>query len=214
MSRISLRNGIVRLGILISASAFAAASILLVLFAVEVRSMYSEREFKPENAPARVYGVVLGASVDKKTSEPGIALRDRLDTAIDLLRNRTIMGVIVTGDDGKWKSNEIKGMVDYLHSKQVPDEVIFVDGGAYRTFDSCQHLKDKGFNNVLLITQQFHLPRALYLCNKLGVDSQGVIADKQWYSQYLYYWGRDFLASPFAYFDVRGVTIIEKGPSV
>jgi vancomycin permeability regulator SanA len=214
MSRFSARNGLVRFGILVFASALAAASVLLVLFAVEVRSMYSEREFKPENVPARVYGVVLGASVDKKTSEPGIALRDRLDTAIELLRNRTIMGVIVTGDDGKWKSNEIEGMVNYLHSKQVPDEVIFVDGGAYRTFESCQHLKDKGFDNVLLITQQFHLPRALYLCNKLGVTSEGVIADKQWYSQYLYYWGRDFLASPFAYFDVRGVTIIEKGPSV
>lgn len=214
MSRFSAQKGLVRFGILVFASAFAAASVLLVLFAAEVRSLYSDRELRLENAPARVYGVVLGASVDKITSEPGIALRDRLDTAIELLRNRTVMGIIVTGDDGKWKSNEIKGMVDYLHSKKVPDEVIFVDGGAYRTFESCQHLKEKGFNNVLLITQQFHLPRALYLCNKIGVDADGVIADKQWYSQYLYYWGRDFLASPFAYFDVRGVTIIEKGPSV
>lgn len=214
MSRISLRNGIVRFGILVIASAFAAASVLLVLFAAEVRSRYADREFQLKDAPVRVYGVVLGASVDLVTSEPGIALRDRLDTAIDLLRSRTIMGVVVTGDDGKWKSNEIKGMVDYLHSKNVPDDVIFVDGGAYRTYESCTHLKEKGFTNVLLITQQFHLPRALYLCNKIGVDADGVIADKQWYSQYLYYWGRDFLASPFAYFDVRGVTIIEKGPSV
>ena len=214
MSRISLRNGIVRFGLLVIASAFAAASVLLVLFAAEVRSRYADREFQLKDAPVRVYGVVLGASVDLATSEPGIALRDRLDTAIDLLRSRTIMGVVVTGDDGKWKSNEIKGMVDYLHSKNVPDEVIFVDGGAYRTYESCMHLKEKGFTNVLLITQQFHLPRALYLCNKIGVDADGVIADKQWYSQYLYYWGRDFLASPFAYFDVRGVTIIEKGPSV
>lgn len=214
MSRFSTRKGLVRFGVLVFASAFAAASVLLVLFAAEVRSLYSDRAMRPENAPERVYGVVLGASVDPKTSEPGIALRDRLDTAVDLLRNRTIMGIVVTGDDGKWKSNEIKGMVDYLHSKKVPDEVIFVDGGAYRTFESCQHLKAQGFTNVLLITQQFHLPRALYLCNKLGVDSIGVIADKKWYSQYLYFWGRDFLASPFAYFDVRGVTIIEKGPSV
>lgn len=214
MSRISFRGGIVRFGILVAASAFAAASVLLVLFAAEVRSLYADREFSLKDAPVRVYGVVLGASVDKVTSEPGIALRDRLDTAIELLRSRTVMGIVVTGDDGKWKSNEIKGMVDYLHSKNVPDEVIFVDGGAYRTYESCMHLKEKGFNNVLLITQQFHLPRALYLCNKIGVGADGVVADKQWYSQYLYYWGRDFLASPFAYFDVRGVTIIEKGPSV
>jgi len=214
MSRISNKGAIVRFFALFFAAAVAAASVLLVLFAVEVRSMYSDRIYEPANAPEAVYGVVLGASVDKVTSVPGVALQDRLDVGIDLLRRRVVMGLVVTGDDGLWKSNEIKGMVDYLHSKGVPDEVIFVDGGAYRTYESCAHLQTKGFNNVVLITQQFHLPRALYLCNKIGVESRGVVADQRWYSQYFYYWVRDFLASPFAYFDVRGVTIIEKGPSV
>ncbi len=123
------------------------------------------------------------------------------------------MGLIVTGDDGKYASNEIKGMVDYLHAQGVPDEILFVDAGAYRTFDSCEHLKQKGFSDVLLITQAFHLPRALYLCNKIGVNADGVVADKRWYSKGIYHWARDFFASPFAYFDVRGVEIIKKGPT-
>lgn len=214
MSRISSRNAIVRFIILLVAATVAAGCIMLFIFALEVRSAYSDRMVDAADAPQAVYGVVLGASVDKATSAPGAALRDRLDVAIDLLRRRVIMGIIVTGDDGKWKSNEIEGMVNYLHAQQVPDDVLFVDAGAYRTFDSCRDLKEKGFTNVLLITQRFHLSRALYLCNKIGVDSQGVIADKRWYPQYLYYWTRDFLASPFAYFDVRGVVLIEKGPRV
>lgn len=214
MSRITSRSAIVRFIALLIATACAAGAVLVALFAAEVRASYADRMREPADAPHVVYGVVLGASVDKKTSEPGSALKDRLDVAIELLRSRTIMGIIVTGDDGKWESNEIKGMVDYLHAAHVPDDVLFVDGGAYRTFDSCQHLKEKGFTDLVLITQRFHLPRALYLCNKIGVDAQGVIADKRWYPQALYYWTRDFLASPFAYFDVRGVTLIEKGPSV
>lgn len=214
MSLISTRKSLVRFILLLGAAALAAVCIMLFIFTVEVRSKYSDRIHDAATAPEAVYGVVLGASVDTQTFAPGIALQDRLDVAIDLLRRRVIMGIIVTGDDGKWKSNEVKGMVDYLHSQHVPDDVLFVDAGAYRTYDSCQDLKEKGFTKVLLITQQFHLPRALYLCNKIGVDSQGVIADKRWYPQYLYYWTRDFLASPFAYFDARGVTLIEKGPGV
>jgi SanA protein len=214
MSRIAARRILFRSIILIGATMIAAFSVLIVICIYEVRNLYADRVFDSATAPAVVYGVVLGASVDPKTSEPGTALKDRLDTAIDLLKKQTIMGVVVTGDDGKYASNEVKGMVDYLHTQGVPDEILFVDAGAYRTFDSCVHLKQKGFSNVILITQNFHLPRALYLCNKIGVESRGVSADKRWYPQAAYFWMRDFLASPFAYFDVRGVEIIKKGPTV
>ena len=68
------------------------------------------------------------------------------------------MGLIVTGDDGAWKSDEVGAMVSYLNRAGVPDDVIYADRGAYRTFDSCANLKVKGFSNVLLVTQRFHLP--------------------------------------------------------
>lgn len=212
--KVNAKETVVRSVIVLVLAGIAAGIIMIALFAGEVRSSYADRIVEPSEAEEVVYGVVLGASVDKKTSVPNVVLQDRLDVAVDLLKQKKIMGIIVTGDDGKWRSNEVKGMVEYLHSVGVPDDVIHADGNAYRTFDSCSNLKEKGFNNVLLITQRFHLPRALYLCNKIGLNSGGVIADKRWYPQAIYFWTRDFIASPFAYFDVRGLTLIKKGPAV
>lgn len=188
-------------------------AIIAIALCATVRFAYSDRVRTVETLDRGVYGVVLGASIDPETTKPSQLLQDRLDTAIDLLRARKIQGVIVTGDDGSWKSNERKAMIDYLHEQKVPDEIIFIDDPAFRTFDSCKNLAAKGFNHVVLVTQKFHMARALYLCNKLGVESEGVIADKRFYSGFLYYWIRDLAASPFAFFDVRGVIIIKKGPS-
>lgn len=208
------KQALIRTLIALAVTGVAAAVVLIMSFAIEVRTHYSDRITMPEEARDAVYGVVLGASIEKKTGLPATALRDRLDTAIDLLKRKKIMGIAVTGDDGAWKSDEVGTMVNYLHSAGVPDEVILVDAGSYRTFDSCVHLKNRGLSQVVLITQRFHLPRALYLCNKIGVDAHGVIADRRWYTKSMYYWLRDFLASPFAYLDVRGITVIEKGPTV
>lgn len=193
---------------------FAAFFVLCTVCALDVRNQYNARIFSPSDAPKAVYGVVLGAAIKPDSLEPSDVLRDRLDTAVDLLKKRTIMGVIVTGDDGKWKSNEVTSMVNYLHKQGVPDDIIVTDGGAYRTYMSCDNLARRGFNNVLLITQQFHLPRALYLCNEVGVHANGALADKHLYVSIAWYWLRDFLASPFAYLDVRGIHLIEKGPAL
>lgn len=193
------------------ASAFA---VLCVIFGLQVRNAYNDKIFEVSEAPAAVYGVVLGAAIKPDTLEPSDLLRDRLDTAIELLKKRTIMGVVITGDDGKWKSDEISSMLNYLHSQNVPDDVIVVDGGAYRTFDSCQNMSRRGFNNIVLVTQRFHMSRALYLCNELGVQATGALADRHWYVKGVWFWLRDFLASPFAYLDVRGFEIIQKGPTV
>lgn len=192
----------------------AAAIALVTLAGLSVRTKFAQKIFDPNDEPEAAYGVVLGASVDPETGAPSRPLTDRLETAIDLLKRRRIMGVIITGDDGRWKSDERQAMLKYLHDRSVPDDIIFVDDGAYRTFDSCRNLATHGFQNVALISQRFHLPRALYLCNELGVRAVGVTADRRWYPQLFYFWMRDLLASPFAYFDVRGVTVIQKGPTV
>lgn len=198
-------------GIVTCAAAFIA---LAALAGLEVRTKYAGKIFHPDDAPEAAYGVVLGASVDSQTGAPSQALTDRLETAIDLLKKRRIMGVIITGDDGRWRSDERTAMLKYLRDRHVPNDIIFIDEGAYRTFDSCENLSVRGFQNVALISQRFHLPRALYLCNELGVRAVGVTADQRWYAQLFYFWMRDVAASPFAYLDVRGVTVIKKGPAV
>lgn len=209
-----VRHPATRVVLLVAATGLAALVLLALLIAVEVRAKYNDKIFTTDTVAQNVYGVVLGASINPKTLAPSDALRDRLDTAIDLLKKRKIMGVVVTGDDGRWLSDEVTSMVNYLHAAKVPDDIIFVDGGAYRTFSSCEHLKAKGFTRVTLLTQRFHLPRALYLCNELGVEAVGVNADRHWYVKGAWYWLRDWLASPFAYLDVRGMAIIKKGPAL
>lgn len=196
------------------ATLLVAFFVLVTVFGLEVRFKYSDRVYDAGDVPNAVYGVVLGASIDPGTMQPSPVLRDRLDTAIDLMKSQKIMGVLVTGDDGKWKSDEITAMVSYLHSQGVPDEVIEVDGGAFRTYMSCEHLAARGFHNVTLITQQFHMARALYLCNESGVTANGVLSDRHWYLKNAFFWVRDFFASPFAYLDVRGIELIKKGPAL
>lgn len=190
-----------------------AILILIVLFGLNVRSKYSDKIYSEQSAPEKVYGVVLGASVDEKTGAPSALLTDRLDTAIDLLVARKIAGIFLTGDDGRWRSNEMMAMKKYLQAKKIPDELVFTDSGAYRTYDSCFNLHSKHISDVILVTQNFHLPRALYLCNELGVKAIGVSADKHWYLSGIWHWSRDFLASPFAYLDIHGLTLIKKGPA-
>lgn len=197
-----------------TATGVAAILALALLAGLHVRTKYAHEIFESDKAPVATYGVVLGASVDQKTGAPSQPLTDRLDTALELLKRQSIMGVIISGDDGRWRSDERAAMLAYLHKRDVPDDVIFIDDGAYRTFDSCKNLANHGFRSVALITQQFHLPRALYLCNEIGVHAIGVSADRRWYPKLFYHWARDLVASPFAFLDVRGVTLIEKGPPV
>ncbi len=188
--------------------------IAAVFLCIKVRTKFSDKIVTADALDRTVYGVVLGASINPATNGPSVTLQARLDAALDLLRARKIQGIIVTGDDGSWKSNEEKAMVDYLHAANVPDEILYVDKPAYRTFDSCAHLAHAGFSHVVLVTQAFHMPRALFLCNTLGMESVGVIApNNSGFVRAMYDWLRDFAASPFAYFDVHGVKIIKKGPA-
>lgn len=209
--RADQRRAIVTVAIIFSVLA-SAVMVLILVFVAIVRHSYSDRIHTIEKTERTIYGVVLGASIDPGAGTPSQVLQDRLDTAIELLQQRRIMGVIVTGDDGSWRSDERSAMVNYLRKHNVPDEIIVVDDPAFRTYDSCANIKRKGFNHVVLITQRFHLPRALYLCNELGIESHGVVADKRWYGRFIYNWVRDLAASPFAYLDVRGMTLIKKGP--
>ena len=214
IDRFKEKSPVVRAAVLFVIAAILGCGVLAFILGAQVRFKYADRIFDIDHAPQTIYAVVLGASVDPKTNVPSIALKDRLDTAIELLRLRKVMGVVITGDDGQYSTNERQGMLDYLHANKVPDEIIFIDDAAYRTYDSCANLKRQNFHDVILISQRFHLPRALYLCNELGVNATGVVADKRWYASVVYDWIRDLLASPFAYFDVRGLTLIKKGPSI
>ncbi|MBI4098711.1 MAG: YdcF family protein [Candidatus Magasanikbacteria bacterium] len=111
--------------------------------------------------------------------------------------------IVLSGDNGWKRADEITAMreVPALDEPATIDAVT-EDGWNARTIDSCWRAKNVlGIDRAILVTQKFHMPRALYLCNKLGVDSYGVIADngkKNVLRSYL----RDWLASVKAWWDV------------
>jgi SanA protein len=102
--------------------------------------------------------------------------------------------------------NEPAVMRDLALSLGVPEDAIVLDFAGRRTYDTCYRAKAIfGVDEAILVTQAFHLPRAIYECNRLGVDSIGVEADLRVYrkSSMLYWNGRELLATVAALWDVN-----------
>ena len=88
----------------------------------------------------------------------------------------------MSGDNRFVNYNEPEAMRQYALDLEVPDNAIVLDYAGRRTYDTCYRAKAIfGINSALLVTQQFHMPRALFLCNMLGVQAIGVEANNYWY---------------------------------
>lgn len=164
-----------------------------------------------EKAPTSTIIMILGASV-KDSEQPGELLKDRLDTGIDLYKAGKAPYILITGDDGLNRSNEIYVMLKYLIDNGIPKDQIIVDHHGYRTYESCKRAHEEYLiENAIIVTQNFHLPRALFLCNNMGIMSHGVSADRGKYEDMSYNYARDWLASVKAFIDTY---ILEPKPPV
>ena len=146
--------------------------------------------------------IVLGAKV-KADGEPSDILRDRLLTAIDLYRAGSIDKILVSGDDGQVEYDEVNAMRLYLLAADVDPDDIFLDHAGFDTYDSMARAnKVFGITKAIVVTQKYHLPRALYLADAFGIEAQGVVADRQTYLGILRYQARELLADTKAVIDV------------
>jgi vancomycin permeability regulator SanA len=149
------------------------------------------------------YAIVLGASV-KMDGTPSDALYDRIVTAVDLYNEDYVQKLLMTGDDGKFHANEVAVMKRVAMELGVPESDIVVDGQGYRTYESCKRAKQVfGINQAVIVTQRFHLARALYLCDQFRIASQGWTADRQTYQKIEFFWARDLLSSFKAWWDIN-----------
>jgi len=146
-----------------------------------------------EVRPAQVV-IVLGAKV-KANGEPSDILRDRLLTAIEVYRKGMVEKILVSGDDGQVEYDEVNAMRVYLRAAGVDADDIFLDHAGFDTYDSMiRAAKVFGATRAIVVTQEYHLPRALYLADAFGIDAQGVAADRQTYRGMLRYQIRELLA--------------------
>jgi len=158
-----------------------------------------------QDAPSRPVAIVFGAGL-WRDGTPTTVLRDRIDTAAELYFNGKVEKILMSGDNRYLDYNEPGSMQLYALSLGVPEEAIVLDFAGRRTYDTCYRAKAIfGLNSVILITQRFHLPRALYTCNALGLDVIGVPADKHDYRHLSqFYWNlRELPASLTALLEVH-----------
>ena len=127
----------------------------------------------PGAAPSTPLALVLGAEV-YANGRPSPALVNRLDTSIQLFRAGKVRGLLMSGGHG---SVETSAMLRYAVAAGVPSDVIQLDDGGLRTLSSCQQARDVFHaTRVTIVSQAEHLTRAVYTCDKLGLDAVGVVA--------------------------------------
>jgi vancomycin permeability regulator SanA len=146
--------------------------------------------------------IILGAYVRPDGALSWI-LKDRLDTGLAIYNLGKAPKIIVTGDHGQKNYNEVQAMKDYLLEKGVPAEDIFMDHAGFDTYDSLYRAREIfQVQSAIIITQNFHLPRAVYISKRLGIETQGVEA-KLYYPWWYMNTIRDSIARVKAYADVE-----------
>ena len=157
----------------------------------------------PDSAPARSVAIVFGAGV-RSDGVLTPMLADRMDTAIALYRAGKVRKLLVSGDNRFVDYNEPGAMYDYAVARGVPAADVVRDYAGRRTYDTCYRAGAIfGVQDALLVTQRFHLPRALFTCRNLGIDALGVSADRRVYWSNTYYRFRDAFATLRAWADVK-----------
>ncbi len=127
------------------------------------------RRTTAERAGARPVALVLGAGL-RQDGRPGTLLARRLDVAADLYHRGTVDAILVSGADA-----EPAAMRAHLVAADVPEAKIVPDSAGFRTGDSCVRAHEVfGVRSAIVVTQEFHLPRAVALCRAAGIDATGV----------------------------------------
>jgi vancomycin permeability regulator SanA len=161
--------------------------------------VYSEGGAPDFGAPA----LILGAGVFSD-GEPTLILEGRLRTALALYRSGKVRWFLVSGDNRTPKYNEPQAMKKWLLKQGVPPDRIVNDFAGRRTYDSLKRARRVfGLNRLVIVTSDFHLPRALFLADKVGLVAWGVPAstEDRPLSSRISFWTRESIARHRAMLD-------------
>ncbi len=138
--------------------------------------------------------MVLGAYV-RRNGEPGSMLNDRLVKAYEIHENTAIKKVLLTGDHGQKEYDEVNAMRRFMEEKGMAKEDIFLDHAGFSTYESIYRASEIfKVHKMVIVTQEYHLPRALYIADKLGIEAVGVAAHPYSYPGMPRYKIREYLA--------------------
>lgn len=175
--------------------------ILLIIFIIGILTLLSINFYVKTSTKSKIvdssiiedidYILVLGAGIWK--DKPSPMLKDRLDVAIELYKNNEGSKIIMSGDKHD-NYSEVDIMKKYAIDNGVNDENILIDDKGYSTYESIYNTKKLKPKNLVIVTQKYHLFRALFIANKLKINTYGVSATTRKYSGDTYREIREVLA--------------------
>lgn len=147
-----------------------------------------------EDAPESEAALVLGALVYNNGRVSDI-LADRLDIGIELYKKDKVSKLLLSGDHGQKNYDEVNAMKAYATSNKVIIEDVFMDHAGFNTYESMYRARDVfDAKKIIIVTQKYHLSRAVYIARKLGLEAFGVASDKHYYPKMSQYKMRESLA--------------------
>lgn len=168
------------IGTLILAGIIAIVGINLLVIATTSGRILSIEEASKEDKVDCI--IVLGAAV-RPNGTPSAMLRDRLEKAVELYEAGVSDTIIVSGDHREDNYDEVNTMKYFLMDAGIPSEDIFMDHGGLSTYDTMYRAVNVfGVKKAVVVTQKYHMYRALYIAKSLGIDAYGVNAKEVSYS--------------------------------
>jgi SanA protein len=183
---------------------FLAGILTIAIPKLVVSILAKSRTYSVEYVPSAPVAIVFGAGL-YRDGTPTPVLQDRVTLAAQLYLSGKVKKLLLSGDNRFVYYNEPAAMRKLALQLGVSDADIIQDFAGRSTYDTCYRAsKIFGVNNAILVTQAYHLSRALYICNALGVNSVGVPADLRTYQRgpYLYWNLREIPATLAAIWDV------------
>jgi len=183
--------------VIIIAVLFLAISAFVLILNGIIKSVGEGNIAKPNEVDG-IEGVdcilVLGAGV-REDGSPSHMLEDRLLQGIELYNNGVAPKIIMSGDHGSEEYDEVNVMKGFAVSKGVPSEDIFMDHAGFSTYESLYRAKHIfGCKKIVIVTQKYHLYRALYIAESLGIEAYGIPSDPRTYVGATYREFREIIA--------------------
>jgi len=157
---------------------------------------YSIKKF-----PKNDVGIIFGAGING--DQPSKYLKDRLDAGISLYKANRINKILLSGDNGSDEHDELTVMKNYCFNHGVDTTKIFIDYAGFDTYSTMYRAKHIfKIKKATLISQEYHLNRAIYIGQKLGIKSVGYSANNGEYLGYKYVTFREYGSIFKSFFDV------------
>jgi vancomycin permeability regulator SanA len=133
-------------------------------------------------------------------------LADRVDAAVELYRLEKVQRLLMTGDNSRPDYDEVTAMKRYAVARGVPADRVNLDYAGFRTYDSCYRARAVfGVTRAILVSQRYHLPRAVYLANSLGIEAVGLKAGRDYYPKQTFYDAREAAAIVVSWYEINVV---------